>query len=240
MNLLKKSVLITATSLLVNSAFALTSTESQVLTQKILSSKVIDMPLVAAKLVVAADKADRIETAKAAVVAVAKNHPTALSTVVGAILRKAPEATEAVVAACLEVAPEMARTVVAAATFATEGQDAVILATAGRLVPSKMNDIRGEVTLAKARRSMKSTATAKSSGTINVKGTDVVVTSATVFTKTEEQTRIVDVLDVNGNPVLDNNGQKVTELKVVKVEVSYTPAAPVSVSAYAGADANRP
>jgi len=68
----------------------------------------------------------------------------------------------------------------------------------------------------------------------------VVVTEATVFTKTEEQTKIVDVLDVNGNPVLDNNGQKVTELKVVKVEVPYTPAAPVSVSAYAGADANRP
>ena len=121
MNLLKKSVLITAASLIVNSAFALTSTESQALTQKILASKVIDMPLVAAKLVIAADKADRIETAKAAVVAVAKNHPTALSTVVGAILRKAPEATEAVVAACLEVAPQMARTVVAAATFATEG-----------------------------------------------------------------------------------------------------------------------
>jgi hypothetical protein len=107
MNLLKKSVLITATSLIVNSAFALTSTESQVLTQKILASKVIDMPLVAAKLVVAADKADRIETAKAAVVAVAKNHPTALSTVVGAILRKAPEATEAVVGArCIQIREE--------------------------------------------------------------------------------------------------------------------------------------
>ena len=51
MNLLKKTVLITATSLLVNSAFALTSTESQALTQRILASKVIDMPLVAAKLV---------------------------------------------------------------------------------------------------------------------------------------------------------------------------------------------
>jgi hypothetical protein len=167
MNLLKKTVLVSAASLMVNSAFALTATESQVLTQKILASKVVDMPLVAAKLVVSADKADRIEVAKAAVVAVAKSHPTALSTVVGAILRNAPEATEAVVAACLEVAPQMARTVVAAATFATEGQDAVILATADRLVPAQQAEVRGEVTLAKSRRAMKTSTTAKSSGALN-------------------------------------------------------------------------
>jgi hypothetical protein len=205
MNLLKKTVLITATSLLVNSAFALTSTESQALTQKILSSKVIDMPLVAAKLVVAADKADRIETAKAAVVAVAKNHPTALSTVVGAILRKAPEATEAVVAACLEVAPQMARTVVAAATFATEGQDAVILATADRLVPTQQSEVRGEVALAKARRATKSSVAAKTTTKlITIPGNQAVTTT----------------------PVTDSKGNAV--------------APPVKISAYAGADANRP
>jgi len=185
MNLLKKSVLITASALIVNSALALTSTESQALTQKILASKIIDMPLVASKLVVAASKADRIETAKAAVVAVAKNHPTALSTVVGAILRKAPEATEAVVAACLEVAPQMARTVVAAATFATEGQDAVILATADRLVPTQKSEVRGEVALAKARRATKSTVNAKGV-TIVIKGNEAVTTTP--------------VTDVAGNP----------------------------------------
>ena len=207
MNLLKKSVLITATSLIVNSAFALTSTESQALTQKILASKVIDMPLVAAKLVVAADKADRIETAKAAVVAVAKNHPTALSTVVGAILRKAPEATEAVVAACLEVAPQMARTVVAAATFATEGQDAVILATADRLVPAQQSEVRGEVALAKARRATKSSVTSKG-------GTPVKLIT------------IPGNVAVTTTPVTDKQGNAV--------------APPVKISAYAGADANRP
>ena len=204
MNLLKKTVLISAASLMVSSAYALTSTESQALTQKILASKVIDMPLVAAKLVVSADKADRIETAKAAVVAVAKNHPTALSTVVGAILRKAPEATEAVVAACLEVAPEMARTVVAAATFATEGQDAVILATADRLVPTRQAEVRGEVTLAKARRALKTSATAKSTGPIVIPG-NVAVTTA---------------------PVTDSTGAPLPP--------------PVKISAYAGADPNRP
>lgn len=203
MNLLKKTVLISAASLMVTSAFALTSTESQALTQKILASKVVDMPLVAAKLVVSADKADRIETAKAAVVAVAKSHPTALSTVVGAILRKAPEATEAVVAACLEVAPQMARTVVAAATFATEGQDAVILATADRLVPAQQAEVRGEVTLAKARRAMKASATAKA-GPIVIPGNVAVTTTP--------------VTDSTGNPLPP----------------------PVKISAYAGADPNRP
>ena len=186
MNLLKKTVLVSAASLMVTSAFALTATESQVLTQKILASKVVDMPLVAAKLVVSADKADRIEIAKAAVVAVAKSHPTALSTVVGAILRKAPEATEAVVAACLEVAPQMARTVVAAATFATEGQDAVILATADRLVPAQQAEVRGEVTLAKSRRALKTSTTAQGK-TIVIKPNEAVVTQ--------------QVLNTNGVPV---------------------------------------
>jgi predicted peptidase len=133
----------------------------------------------------------------------------------------------------------MARTVVAAATFATEGKDAVILATAGRLVPSKMDDIRGEVTLAKARRSMKSTATAKG-GTITIPGNTAVVTESTVFTKTVESTVTVPKLDSNGNQVKDSNGNPVTEQKVVKVEVPYTPTAPVSVSGYAAADPNRP
>ncbi len=204
MNLLKQSVLITAASLMVGtSAFALTSTESQALTQKILASKVIDMPVVAAKMVAGADKADRTETAKAAVIAVAKNHPNALSTVVGAVLRKAPEATEAVVAACLEVAPSMARTVVAAATFATEGQDAVILATADRLVPAQKAEVRGEVTLAKARRAMKDSS-AKTASTIVIPGNEAIVTSP--------------VTDSTGNPLPP----------------------PVKVSAYAGADPNRP
>jgi hypothetical protein len=193
MNLLKKTVLVSAASLMVTSAFALTATESQVLTQKILASKVVDMPLVAAKLVVSAEKADRIEVAKAAVVAVAKSHPTALSTVVGAILRKAPEATEAVVAACLEVAPQMARTVVAAATFATEGQDAVILATADRLVPAQKAEVRGEVTLAKSRRAMKTSTTAK---TLTFSGSQVVQTT--------------QVLDTNGNPLKEGQSQSAT------------------------------
>jgi hypothetical protein len=128
-----------------------------------------------------------------------------LSTVVGAILRKAHEATEAVVAACLEVAPQMARTVVAAATFATEGQDAVILATADRLVPNQQSEVRGEVALAKARRATKSSVAAKTtSKTITIPGSVAVTTT----------------------PVTDSKGNAV--------------APPVKISAYAGADANRP
>ena len=182
MNPLKHSFLLGAASLMVvSSVFALNSTEAQALTQKLLASKVIDMPAVAAKIVASADKVDRIETAKAAVVAVAKNQPNALSTVIGAVLRKAPEATEAVVAAAIEVAPQLARTVVAAATFATEGQDAVILATADRLVPNQKSELRNEVTVAKARRSMKPTAKTIIGKTITIPGTDAISTAPTTI-----------------------------------------------------------
>jgi hypothetical protein len=97
----------------------------------------------------------------------------------------------------------MARTVVAAATFATEGQDAVILATADRLVPTQQSEVRGEVALAKARRATKSSLTAKG-GTITIPGNVAVTTT----------------------PVTDSKGNAV--------------APPVKISAYAGADANRP
>jgi hypothetical protein len=97
----------------------------------------------------------------------------------------------------------MARTVVAAATFATEGQDAVILATADRLVPAQKSEVRGEVTLAKARRAMKTSAT-KSIGPIVIPGNVAVSTT----------------------PVTDAQGN--------------LPPPPVKLSAYAGADANRP
>jgi hypothetical protein len=49
----------------------------------------------------------------------------------------------------------------------------------------------------------------------------------------------VPVLDGNGNQVIVN-GTPVTEQKVVKVEVPYIPAAPVSITGYAAADPNRP
>lgn len=150
---LNRTLLIAAASLMVgSSALALTSTETQALTDKILASRVVDMPAVAAKLVIQAEKAERIETAKTAVVAVAKNYPKALSAVVGAVVRKAPETTEAVVAACLEAAPSMARTVVAAATFASVGQDLAILSVIDRLAPAQQQEVKTEMALALARR----------------------------------------------------------------------------------------
>ena len=224
MNPLKHSFLLGAASLMVvSSVFALNSTDAQALTQKLLASKVIDMPAVAAKIVASADKVDRIETAKAAVVAVAKNQPIALSTVISAVLRKAPEATEAVVAAAIEVAPQLARTVVAAATFATEGQDAVILATADRLVPNQKSELRNEVTVAKARRSMKSTEKTLIIGkTIVLPGSQVVETSPTTVTITQ----------TTKDPV---TGKETTTTRVEVVTD-----APKAVKAFQSFDFNRP
>ena len=209
MKSIKHSFLVGAASLaVVSSVLALNSTEAQLLTQKLLASKVIDMPAVAAKIVASADKVDRIETAKAAVVAVAKNQPNALSTVISAILRKAPEATEAVVAAAIEVAPQLARTVVAAATFATEGQDAVILATADRLVPNQKAELRNEVTVAKARRSMKSTE--KSGGkTITIPGNESVQTAPTTIQTVTLTTNAIGQIKTNTVIVIVTNTPKV-------------------------------
>ena len=178
MNPLNRSLLIAAASLMVStSAFALTATESQALVDKILAAKVVDMPSLAAKMVVKAEKADRVETAKTAVVAVAKNYPKALSAVVGAVVRKAPETTEAVVAACLEAAPSMARTVVAAATFASVGQDKAILSVIDRLAPAQQQEVKTEMALALTRRieaaGKAQGGAGKTSRTINIPGSEV-------------------------------------------------------------------
>jgi len=206
MNPLNRSLLIAAASLMVStSAFALTATESQALVDKILASKVIDMPSVAAKMVVKAEKAERIETAKTAVVAVAKNYPKALSAVVGAVVRKAPETTEAVVAACLEAAPSMARTVVAAATFASVGQDKAILSVIDRLAPAQQQEVKTEMALALARRiegagQLKGGVDAKTRGTITIPGSDGVQTETKSFETKEQAEEVFARIILNVDP----------------------------------------
>lgn len=155
-SLARQFTLITVASVLVSSsAFALTSSDAEALTQKIASTKVAELSATSSKLVARAEQSDRVETAKVAVLAVAKSHPTALSSVITAVLRKAPEATETVVAAAIEAAPEMAKTIVSAATFATEGKDEVILSVADRLVPTQKAAVRAEVSSVAIRKALK-------------------------------------------------------------------------------------
>lgn len=206
MNPLNRTVLVAAASLMVSSsALALTTAESQALSAKILASKVIEMPAVAAKLVGKAEKADRIETAKVAVVAVAKNYPKALSAVVGAVVRKAPETTEAVVAACLEAAPSMARTVVAAATFASVGQDRAILSTIERLAPAQQQEVKTEMALALARRiegsgKLQGSLDPKSAGSIVIQGSDGVQTQTKTFANKDQAEEVFARIILNVDP----------------------------------------
>lgn len=203
---LNRTLLIAAASLMVgSSALALTSTETQALTDKILASRVVDMPAVAAKLVIQAEKAERIETAKTAVVAVAKNYPKALSAVVGAVVRKAPETTEAVVAACLEAAPSMARTVVAAATFASVGQDMAILSVVDRFAPAQQQELKTEMALALARRiesssKLKGALDAKTRGTITIPGSTGVQTEAKTFETKDQAEEVFARIILNVDP----------------------------------------
>jgi hypothetical protein len=211
MNPLNRSLLIAAASLMVStSAFALTATESQALVDKILAAKVVDMPSLAAKMVVKAEKADRVETAKTAVVAVAKNYPKALSAVVGAVVRKAPETTEAVVAACLEAAPSMARTVVAAATFASVGQDKAILSVIDRLAPAQQQEVKTEMALALARRiegagKLKGAVDAKTRGTITIPGSEGVQTETKTFETKEQAEEVFARIILNVDPRAEYN-----------------------------------
>lgn len=150
--------LITVASVLVSSsAFALSTGDVEALNQKLASTKVAELPATAAKLVSKASQADRVETAKIAVLAVAKNNPAALSTVLTAVLRRSPETTDEVVSALLKEAPEMVKTIVSSAVFAT-GKDIQVLALAAQIVPDSMASVRTEVASAKARRALSSTA----------------------------------------------------------------------------------
>jgi len=213
---LNRTLLIAAASFMVgSSALALTSTETQALTDKILASRVVDMPAVAAKLVIQAEKAERIETAKTAVVAVAKNYPKALSAVVGAVVRKAPETTEAVVAACLEAAPSMARTVVAAATFASVGQDLAILSVIDRLAPAQQQEVKTEMALALARRiegagQSKGGVDAKTRGTITIPGSDGVQTETKTFETKEQAEEVFARIILNVDPQATYNPESNT------------------------------
>lgn len=182
--------LITVASVLVSSsAFALSSGDVEALNQKLASTKVAELPATAAKLVSKASQADRIETAKVAVLAVAKNNPAALSTVVTAVLRRTPEATDEVVSALLKQAPEMVKTIVSAAVFAT-GKDVQVLALAAQVVPDSMAAVRAEVASAKARRAL---STPSSKLIIDVGSTN---TPGVTLTQSQT-TNIVTVVEVD-------------------------------------------
>jgi hypothetical protein len=147
-------LIIVASVLVSSSAFALTTSDAEALTQKIVSTKVAELPAISSKLVSKAAAVDRAETAKVAVVAVAKNNPTALAAVISAVLRKSPESTETVVAAALEAAPELVKSIVSAAVFAT-GNDELVVSVAERVAPDLKSTVRTTVASAKAARALR-------------------------------------------------------------------------------------
>ena len=120
MNLISKKLVALAavTCLVSSSVFALTKSEVDAINLKMTSVKVVEAPLTAAKLVTAAEKLDKEETAVTVVKSVAVNQPAALKKVIVVVLTRVPEATEAVVRAALEVAPKSASVIVAAAAEA--------------------------------------------------------------------------------------------------------------------------
>jgi hypothetical protein len=138
MNSLPKQFAVAAAAsvLLATSAFALSTSEVEGLTQKIAGSKVVEAPALAAKLVVQSSKEDLTQVARTVVTAVARNHQTALGNTVTAIIRKAPQATEAVVEAACEAAPQQASAIVAAAVLADDSIAQLASSVAVRVVPS--------------------------------------------------------------------------------------------------------
>lgn len=144
--------LLTASAVLTSPALALTSAQSEALTQLVASSKVVEVPAAVSKAISQASKEDRAQVATTVLVAAIKAHPSTVAAAVSAAAKSAPEAIEAIVTAALDAAPGSALTIVsAAAEGAPEKADAVA-AIAARKMPTRSASFEREVAVVRGRR----------------------------------------------------------------------------------------
>ena len=146
-------------------AFALGTVELQKVSKSVASSKVVEIPAVAAKFVSSAAKADKQQVAVAVVISAVRAYPSSVGPVVTAVLKTAPETAGAVVTAALEAAPESALTIVAAAVQGAPQNSDLIVASASSQMPARAAAFEREATVVRSRRSLGSAALIQSSST---------------------------------------------------------------------------
>ena len=236
MNLISKKLVALAavTCLVSSSVFALTKSEVDAINLKMTSVKVVEAPLTAAKLVTAAEKLDKEETAVTVVKSVAVNQPAALKKVIVVVLTRVPEATEAVVRAALEVAPKSASVIVAAAAEANPSKIDLIAGIARARVPSEALSINRELAIAQIHAVpvtlSAGSAASRPAPVIGLAtfggGSTVTQTGATFnITITNTTTNII-----SGVPVVSNSVTTITTTNVVVM----------NQDPYGGTDPNRP
>lgn len=235
MNLLSKKLvaLATVTCLVSSSVFALTKSEVDAINLKMTSVKVVEAPMTAAKLVTAADKLDKEETAVTIVKSVAANQPAALKKVIVVVLTRVPEATEAVVRAALEIAPKSASVIVAAAAEANPSKLDMVSGMARARVPSETLSINRELAIAQIHAVPVTLAAGGASRPAPLAGLPTFGGGATV-TQTGAVFNIIVTNTVtniiSGVPVVTN----------IPVVITTTNIVVVSQDPYGGLDPNRP
>jgi hypothetical protein len=146
-------------------AFALGTAELQKVSKSVASSKVVEIPAVAAKYVKNAAKADRQQVAVAVVISAVRAYPSSVGPVVTAVLKTAPETANAVVAAALEAAPESSLTIVSAAVQGAPQNSDLIVAAASTQMPARAAAFEREAAVVRGRRSLGGSAAFGDTGT---------------------------------------------------------------------------
>ncbi|HTH48439.1 MAG TPA: hypothetical protein VMB21_13080 [Candidatus Limnocylindria bacterium] len=135
-------------------ALALDAAGIESLNTMVSAAKVVETPLVAARLVSEASKEDKEQVAVAVVTAAIRSHPSSIGSVITAVLRKAPETMSAVVAAALDAAPDSSLTIIAAAAEGAPDQADKAVAVASKKMPSRTASFEREVAVVRGRRTV--------------------------------------------------------------------------------------
>lgn len=158
----------------VSTSAALSSAQVADINRQVKSAKTAEAPAVVSKLVSAAAKDDKADTAVAAFVATFKAHPATLTTGLTSAIQASPEATTKLVETAIHLAPNSSATIVRTAANANPEQAQAISAVASKLDPKKATVFEREVAASTASRRTAGAATAAPVGGAFTGGTVVV------------------------------------------------------------------
>jgi hypothetical protein len=133
-------------------ALALSPSDAQAMTRKIIQTKAVEVPAKAAALVSKASKEDKEAVATTVVRAAARSHPSTIGSVVTSVLHKSPDLAVSVVNSAVDELPGSSLTIVTAAIEAAPSHADKVVSAAGKKQPAQASVFEREAAASRSRR----------------------------------------------------------------------------------------
>jgi hypothetical protein len=163
-------------------ALALTPAETAALAKQVSSTKVVELPAVATKLINQAAQADREATAVTVVRSGLTKYPGSLTPLLTTVAKAAPETTEAIAKAAIAMYPDAGLSIVSALSDAAPTESAKVVTAVSKVQPKQRAAFEQQAAFVQSRRAAVNTSPI---GAAFSSGTPVTTPSTNTVTVTE-------------------------------------------------------